>query len=72
MGKLASLLHNLAMGRTALPKRKVNTLGLAELNEAIGHSEGLVPNPSGTPQPVPQTLQQADLPGRIRAAGGPA
>jgi hypothetical protein len=27
-------------------------------------------NSSGTPQPVPQTLKEVDLPGRIRAAGG--
>jgi hypothetical protein len=29
-----------------------------------------VPNAGGTPQKVPQTLKEVDLPGRIRAAGG--
>jgi hypothetical protein len=29
-----------------------------------------VHNSSGTPQKVPQTLQEVNLPGRIRAAGG--
>jgi hypothetical protein len=44
---------------------------VAELeNDAVGCSGILVHNTSGTPQKIPQTLKEVDLPGRLRAAGG--
>jgi hypothetical protein len=54
----------------APPQAADNTLPVAKRNTARGHSEVFVPNPSGAPRQVPQTLKDVDLPGRIRAAGG--